>query len=802
MENLNNNPWIALGSYEEKDANRFFGRENDTTHLLNMLLQNDYAVCYAASGDGKSSLINAGLCPSLRKSGFFPIKISCTSAEYEGKGLPTDGNGNYDFDAFLLKKIENCLKEREKFYEQKGWTNEDCKVFFEKKDIYKDIQIDNSLWWKLRTETIQIPYGEYDYIPVLIFDQFEEFFSAQWVKDFFVWLEKLSNDNCPEEILKKSIENGLSIEDLPCKKMFKLLISMRYEYAGELDYYIQQKAYIPSLSRNRYFLKPFTKEQAVEIINSQAQSRPDDETSLKLSEHANEITEHIISKKGRDEVSSILLSIVCHELYDTWSKRSNSAINFDVKEVIYNYYNNTIRSTGLSRKDKRNIEKALISSSKKRLRIPCDKIIGINNDYITRLTESHILRKSTFGDVDYIELVHDKLAEIIGEKNDEKKSIRPNGRIILISFLALTLLSVITYFVFGKDKVVSNEGFNFTVKLNEEKEIAGKLTWRANLTIIASGYLGDSTLIETTINDEFIDSVLTFNVDSIKNVHLILNFVKNEKEELRNIDKTFSISELKSNPNISILISRDTSKYIPITGKVFTSLNNKDYAIQDALVILRGTPQETDKNGTFRFKLIDSLKAEETVYIIKEGYKSIETSLKNYNSNNQLIYKLESIDSFSSFLSECITIDSMLNNTPNPRKKWRYGYSTFFENSPYPAHLHSGDEDEIVIIAKDTNTTKNKDKIDRKEIYGIYYFVKEASRQKNKHYAYHIFTGYIDNEPFTENKTIKKFDIESRDIFGNKQIISDGKYYKEGGFYRMSGVIKNHADTIAIFMHK
>ncbi len=802
MKSLNNNPWIALGSYEEKDANRFYGRDDDTEQLLNMLLQNDYAVCYAASGDGKSSLINAGLCPALRKTGFFPIKISCTSAEYEGKGIPTDKKGRYDFDTFFLKKIEERLKEREKYYEQKGWVDKDCKVYFEKTATYKNVQIDLSLWWKLRTETIQIPYGEYDYIPVLIFDQFEEFFSAQWVKDFFVWLEQLSNDNCPDEILMECTENGLSIEDLPNKKAFKLLISMRYEYAGELDYYIQQKTYIPSLSRNRYFLKPFTKEQAVEIINSQAQNRPDDEISLKLCEHATEITEHILSKKGRDEVSSILLSIVCYELYETWSIRQNSTIDIDVKKIIYNYYNKIIRITGLSRKDKKNIEKALISSSRKRLRIPCDKINGINKESIAKLTESHILRKSTFGDVDYIELVHDSLAEIIGEKNDEKKGIRLNGWSVLTAVFALLLLSAITYFVFGKDKVVSNEGFNFTVKLNEEKDIAGKLTWRANLTIITKGHSGIDTLKNITINDEYTDSTFVFNVDSIKNVHCILQFVKNENVELKNIDKIFYINELKDNPNINIQICRDTSKYLHYSGKVYTKFNNKDYAIQDALVIVRGTPIETDKKGIFRFKLLDSLRADENIYIIKDGYKSIETSLKEYK-NRQLVYRLESVDSFKTFINECILIDSMLNSATNPGKEWPYGNSTFFDKSPYPAQLYNGDEDELVIIAKDKESdVKNKIKSDRKEIYGIYYFVKEANKQKNKFYAYHIFSGYMDNIPFSDKTTTKKYDIESRDIVGNKQIISGGNYYKEGKFFRMSGTIKNHTDTIATFKHK
>ena len=80
-----NNPWLALKTYEEKDSDKFKGREKDSEKMLRMLQQNDCVVCYAASGDGKSSLINAGLCPLMRKEGLFPLKIVFTTAEFEGR---------------------------------------------------------------------------------------------------------------------------------------------------------------------------------------------------------------------------------------------------------------------------------------------------------------------------------------------------------------------------------------------------------------------------------------------------------------------------------------------------------------------------------------------------------------------------------------------------------------------------------------------------------------------------------------------------------------------------------------------
>mgnify|MGYP000748060757 FL=1 len=63
----------GLQSYTEADSANFKGRSSETKELLDMLHTNDVVVCYAASGEGKSSLINAGLCPLLRKELVLPI---------------------------------------------------------------------------------------------------------------------------------------------------------------------------------------------------------------------------------------------------------------------------------------------------------------------------------------------------------------------------------------------------------------------------------------------------------------------------------------------------------------------------------------------------------------------------------------------------------------------------------------------------------------------------------------------------------------------------------------------------------
>lgn len=426
----NNNPWLALKTYEERDSDKFKGREKDSENMLRMLQQNDCVVCYAASGDGKSSLINAGLCPLMRKDGLFPLKIIFTTAEFEGRNIPMLPDGQHvDFDKFILSKIEKGIDDYQEWFIKKSNISADYTISFQRERKYSDLNISQILWWKLRTETIQIPFGEYDYIPVLIFDQFEEIFSAAWKADFFKWLEILMKDLCPD-----NISNGFGgdVDDLPNRKLFKTIFSMRYEYVGELDYWCSQRTYIPQIMHSRYFLKPLSRTQAISVIQTQTDN---DEISFKLKENADIIVDNIIASSSldnkSDEVPAIVLSLVCYVLFDEWSENENYSLNsISLNEIIYNYYRDKLKEIGVLDNHRRVLEDVLISSQNTRLRIPVSdnrlQEIGISN-YLngeSNIVSNHLVKKTNSNGEDYLEIIHDKLADAIYKKrSEERKSI-------------------------------------------------------------------------------------------------------------------------------------------------------------------------------------------------------------------------------------------------------------------------------------------------------------------------------------------------------------------------------------------
>ena len=73
------NPWAGLASYEDpKTAERklkFCGRDDDSYDMVRLIMGNVFVTLYGKSGIGKTSLLNAGVFPELRKEQYSPVSI-------------------------------------------------------------------------------------------------------------------------------------------------------------------------------------------------------------------------------------------------------------------------------------------------------------------------------------------------------------------------------------------------------------------------------------------------------------------------------------------------------------------------------------------------------------------------------------------------------------------------------------------------------------------------------------------------------------------------------------------------------
>ena len=444
------NKYMGILPYNEGERNIFVGREDETKQLYDRIIRNDYTVYYAASGEGKSSLIKAGLLPILRRKNYFPIYIVFNENEFSQQEDGVIGNiVHKHIESEIAKYNEGVETDSKKvelrhsaWYEEKI-QNVGVVDFLEKND-----------WWKIRDLRIVQHTSEDEHIeliPLFIFDQFEEVFtktSVNWANKFFEWLEFVSIDGVPMELYDELGKCQLD-EEIPARKKFKALFSFRTEYLGELDYWCTQKHFLPALLNNRLCLKQMTIAGAREVIklNSDLTQYTDDIISGCADDKA-----EVCKKEGGNGftqsddcacVHALILSVICRTISDYKEVECNNTLEKlcknpkdTVNEILLNFYKEKLKNAGLDFvKDEKvitKIENALIDENGKRKRLnsndlQLDKEL---KEWIEKLSSDQyglikIVSKNKIDQTQTVELPHDRLCKAIDvERKNRQKRIR------------------------------------------------------------------------------------------------------------------------------------------------------------------------------------------------------------------------------------------------------------------------------------------------------------------------------------------------------------------------------------------
>lgn len=474
------NTFLGLQPYTEADAYRFKGRTEESQELFRLIVRNDYTVCYAESGEGKTSLLNAGVFPLLRENMYFPIAITFTSDDYQ---VTPDS-----FDTI----IDRCIKDSIAEYNEKnkGVTVE-YKLFstdFQSLDNQAELQRELSQysWWKLRNYKPQAM--GLAFTPVFVFDQFEEVFnmpgSIVWTKKFFDWLEDVSSDSCPDDIIKK-VRSIIGIKGafpaIKEEKGFKAVFSLRKEFIGELDYWGMQKCFIPSLKDNRYCLKALTYEGAKKVMTQQ--ERFDEEK-------VEQVLTHFVRQYSREPektiaenlpvIPALLLSVVC----DSWEKdidffagKDENEIGQSLNKILERFYDEALSSitnelsqqednsqSDSIRKDVEIVIFALVDSNGKRVRRKSSELsyLKFDSKYKEGLSDKRIIKISKVDGEDYVEIVHDSLCPIVAKRREirlaaetkerEERLLREQAkkmrkRLSLLGLLGLVVVGIMALFI-------------------------------------------------------------------------------------------------------------------------------------------------------------------------------------------------------------------------------------------------------------------------------------------------------------------------------------------------------------------
>lgn len=419
----------GLQSYTEAQANSFFGRDAEIESLTTLINVNTLTIVFGKSGTGKTSLLNAGVFPRLRKNYCLPFKIRL---EFN------------DDSPDLVSQIKKVLKEEiDKYgFKVKSYpTSETLWEYFHKEPL-----------WEMVT-------------PILVFDQFEEIFTLAKTKPRFaakelpVFWEELSDiieNTIPEKLVSGFLEQKEKIDYNYKKQKTKVVFGFREEYLPEFE---NIAAKIPSIKYSRFRLMQMNGYQAYEVITKTWKENISPSA-------AKQIVSYLTNETDQESydlvtVEPSLLSQVCayidKERIGTGSNKvSTEFLNKYPKETILrSIYNEAVTAADNAlhldedskEKIKRNhvkefLEERLITAEGFRARYNLAEKDEYLRPGIGVLQNKYFIRE----DNNIVELTHDVLAPVIKRDREKRRRAvalvaeRKKARKKVLIILLLTLL--------------------------------------------------------------------------------------------------------------------------------------------------------------------------------------------------------------------------------------------------------------------------------------------------------------------------------------------------------------------------
>ena len=287
-----NQPYKGLRPYEEQDQHNFFGRDAERRILIDKILANRLTLLFAASGVGKSSLLQAAVLPQLKD----PRRDNLVAVYCRDWVITPLTN--------VKQAVLDDLVKREML----------------EPDAYPDDLDDASLneFFAFCTLFTRHPL-------VLILDQFEEFFQYQRRRlEFKSFIQQLSA--------------AITDRTIP----IAVVISMREDFALELNAF---KPALPTLLfENFYRLERLGEEQAIEAIEIPVK-RFGFEYEPELLEA---LLEDLSSREARklqqpvvellDTVEPAYLQIICQQLWQFEKQEFDEGKNPDKKLRLATYH--------------------------------------------------------------------------------------------------------------------------------------------------------------------------------------------------------------------------------------------------------------------------------------------------------------------------------------------------------------------------------------------------------------------------------------------------------------------------------
>lgn len=463
-------------SFTGDDRHLFFGRDAEKQELFRLIVLNDLVVLFGESGSGKTSLLQAGVCPALEERQYKPVFIRLNNTEE-------------------APELQVCHQLKEKGY------------------IPADMPENLSLW-EYFSRFWYVDLGEV-YTPVLVFDQFEELFTLYQPgqrANFIAQFAAIANRRPPAG--QQAAPNA------------KFVFSLRSDFLYLLD---ELSADIPAILRCRFQLRLLEPERAKEAITHPGTMKgeyasPTFEYSpaaisgildaLGRAGEAGTNKELISSQRPHMEIAAFQLQLVCRYVEEKIISQKQVAgftVNPEfyggpegIRQIIEDFYQQVIEKVNSTEREavQKLLARGLIRGGR-RIMMEASAMreeYWLSQDVLELLHEERLLKRESRKGELYYEISHDTLVKPILElfkKIEAAEQEKAAER--------LRLQAAEEKQRADEAERLKNEAIAAQKTAEEEKQKAQKMTFfaiglaaLASLATLGAGYLYDQSEKEKT----------------------------------------------------------------------------------------------------------------------------------------------------------------------------------------------------------------------------------------------------------------------------------------------------------------
>ena len=390
------NPWPGLAAFDERAARFFNGRDEETAELRRLVLSSPLVVLFGVSGLGKTSLLQAGLFPVLRRDHVLPVYVRL----------------DYTAEESLIEQIAHAFQREIRAHRVDAPSGDG-----------------QTLWEYLHQSKLEL-WSEQNHLltPFFVLDQFEEAFTlgadrAASVGQFRRDLSDLVENRVPQAVAE-SLHHAADRYDLGMQR-YKVLLSFREDFLPAVEGW---KRDVPSVMRNRLRLRPMSATQAFAAVHETAPDLVDKELATRIVDFVAKQNRADAGRESTDErpVEPALLSLVCHGLNERRLARGKARIDTGLLDetgssIIADFYNRVVG--GLRPQVRAFIETELITGKGFRDQRDLDDArsrYGLSDEEITTLVNARLLRIEPVRGSQRVELTHDLLTRVVLEAREER----------------------------------------------------------------------------------------------------------------------------------------------------------------------------------------------------------------------------------------------------------------------------------------------------------------------------------------------------------------------------------------------